>query len=137
MSYTKQTWNNGDVITAEKLNHMEDGITEGGSSGETFVVNFTFDIDLGVATADKTTEEIITAAESMPVIGFLSVPGTPGTTLELGLINPTQFTGVYASDPYALNPMGYMMALFEEYGDDDEPTGYWVFQTYTWNLQSV
>ena len=28
MSYTKQTWQNGDVITAEKLNHMEDGIAD-------------------------------------------------------------------------------------------------------------
>lgn len=26
MSYTEQTWANGDIITAEKLNHMEDGI---------------------------------------------------------------------------------------------------------------
>ena len=26
MSYTKQTWASGDVVTAEKLNHMEDGI---------------------------------------------------------------------------------------------------------------
>ena len=26
MSYEKQTWANGDVITAEKLNHIEDGV---------------------------------------------------------------------------------------------------------------
>ena len=26
MSYTKQTWVTGDTITAEKLNHIEDGI---------------------------------------------------------------------------------------------------------------
>lgn len=26
MSYTKQTWQTGDKITADKLNHMEDGI---------------------------------------------------------------------------------------------------------------
>ena len=26
MAYTKQTWETGQVITAEKLNHMEDGI---------------------------------------------------------------------------------------------------------------
>ena len=26
MSYKKQTWKNGDIITAEKLNHIEDGI---------------------------------------------------------------------------------------------------------------
>lgn len=29
MSYTKQTWNTGDTITAERLNHMEDGIGGG------------------------------------------------------------------------------------------------------------
>ena len=28
MSYTKQTWQTGDTITAEKLNHIEDGIDE-------------------------------------------------------------------------------------------------------------
>ena len=33
MAYEKQTWANGDVITAEKLNHMEDGIAQGGTSG--------------------------------------------------------------------------------------------------------
>ena len=26
MSYEKQTWQNGDIITAQKLNHIEDGI---------------------------------------------------------------------------------------------------------------
>lgn len=31
MSYEKQTWSNGDIITADKLNHMEDGIGGGGS----------------------------------------------------------------------------------------------------------
>lgn len=29
MAYVKQTWATGDVITAEKLNHMEDGIGDG------------------------------------------------------------------------------------------------------------
>lgn len=33
MSYTKQTWAKGDTITAEKLNHMETGIEDAGSSG--------------------------------------------------------------------------------------------------------
>lgn len=31
-SYTKQVWTDGDVITAEKLNHMEDGIANGGAT---------------------------------------------------------------------------------------------------------
>lgn len=30
MSYTKQNWQSGDTITATKLNHMEDGIANGG-----------------------------------------------------------------------------------------------------------
>lgn len=33
MAYEKNIWANGDTITAEKLNHMEDGIAEGGSGG--------------------------------------------------------------------------------------------------------
>lgn len=28
MAYEKQTWVCGDVVTADKLNHMEDGIAE-------------------------------------------------------------------------------------------------------------
>lgn len=29
MSYEKQTWSDGDIITQEKLNHMENGIANG------------------------------------------------------------------------------------------------------------
>lgn len=28
MAYTKQTWQTGDTVTADKLNHMEEGIAE-------------------------------------------------------------------------------------------------------------
>ena len=46
MSYTKYTWQNDETITAEKLNHMEDGIANaynsGGTSGKVarLIVNF-------------------------------------------------------------------------------------------------
>ena len=40
MSYEKQTWQNGDIITADKLNHMEDGISESGSGEDSGVVGF-------------------------------------------------------------------------------------------------
>lgn len=33
MAYEKQTWNTGDVITQEKLNHMENGIADGSNGG--------------------------------------------------------------------------------------------------------
>ena len=40
MAYEKQTWNTGDTITAEKLNHMEEGIT--GAGGGALIVNKVF-----------------------------------------------------------------------------------------------
>ena len=41
MSYDKQTWTSGEVITATKLNHMEDGIADAGGGG--LVIETTFD----------------------------------------------------------------------------------------------
>lgn len=35
--YTKTEWKNGDVITADKLNNMEDGIAGGSGSSKTYV----------------------------------------------------------------------------------------------------
>ena len=41
MAYVKQNWECGQVITADKLNHMEDGIAAGGSTAEPFLMNYT------------------------------------------------------------------------------------------------
>ena len=38
MAYTKQTWTCGDEITAEKLNHMEDGIENAGGGTDTLII---------------------------------------------------------------------------------------------------
>ena len=60
MSYTPTTWVNGDTITAQKLNKMEQGIAEGG--GGAFMVTD----DAG--TLDQTWQDIWDAAEVGPVI---------------------------------------------------------------------
>ena len=39
MSYEKQTWHNGDTITEQKLNHMEDGIANAGGGGGVFTID--------------------------------------------------------------------------------------------------
>ena len=57
MSYEKQTWTTGDIITAEKLNHMENGIENG---SDIFLVNF--NMSGGEYSADKTYEELYNAA---------------------------------------------------------------------------
>ena len=54
MSYTKQTWQTGDIITAEKLNHIEDGIE--GLNGYDII----FTIDDDEVTADGASfEELV------------------------------------------------------------------------------
>ena len=50
--YEKQTWVTGEVITKEKLNHMEDGIANSG--GSAFIVN----LNSETQTLDKTWNEI-------------------------------------------------------------------------------
>lgn len=57
MSYNKTTWADGDVITAEKLNNIEDGIASGGSGG-VLVVSTVYDDDSGKTYLNKTFEEV-------------------------------------------------------------------------------
>ena len=39
MSYTPTEWKSGDVITAEKLNHIEEGIENAGSSAVALIIS--------------------------------------------------------------------------------------------------
>ena len=76
MAYTKQIWTNGDVITAEKLNHMEDGIKSGNenSGGGILVVNIIAHSQTSGSeceiTPDHTYEEIDQAREDGMIIIF-------------------------------------------------------------------
>ena len=96
MSYTPTTWATGDTITADKLNHMEDGIADatsgGGGGSDLFIVNIEFDnLPPSSATLDKTQEEILQAVEdgkipvgaiksSGSVIGYAPYENQGGTT---------------------------------------------------------
>jgi len=39
MAYVKTQWNTGDPITQEKMNHIEQGILDASSTGDTNVAN--------------------------------------------------------------------------------------------------
>lgn len=70
MAYEKQTWVNGDTITQEKLNHMEDGIAEAnGKSTSTniLIVTFTFG-GQGSFHCNKTYEEILNAINNGDIV---------------------------------------------------------------------
>lgn len=68
MSYEKQTWQTGDVVTSAKLNHMEDGIAAASSGGGgALVVNVTTVSDDNEV-CDKTAGEMFAAIESGGVL---------------------------------------------------------------------
>lgn len=77
MSYEKQTWTTGDTITAEKLNHMEDGINASAGGGDgVLIVNSYYDPDdPGVSYLNKTFGEIKQAFLSGQAV-FLIYDGT-------------------------------------------------------------
>lgn len=65
MAYEKQTWVIGDVVTAAKLNHMEDGIATGGTGGGgVFYVDATLATDGTAGTPSKTFAETLSAYEA-------------------------------------------------------------------------
>lgn len=66
MSYNKQTWATGETITAEKLNHIEDGIADN-AVASTLVVHINADGN-GDPTMDKTWQEIYDALESGAIV---------------------------------------------------------------------
>ena len=78
MSYIKTTWKTGDVITAEKLNKIEDqvaaneeAISSAGGDDSVFIVNIDAEDSRGTitATADKTRQEMSAAADAgKPII---------------------------------------------------------------------
>ena len=72
MSYTPTTWECGDVVTAEKLNKIEQGIADsgGGTSLAPFVVNATYDSVNQTYIPDKTLAETLEAIEDGRTVLF-------------------------------------------------------------------
>jgi hypothetical protein len=64
--YEKQTWVTGDVVTADRLNHMEDGI-----SGGVLVVHVRMDYTRGgepTYTVDVPYADVMSVIETNPVL---------------------------------------------------------------------
>lgn len=75
MSYTPTQWETGDIVTAEKLNKLENGVAAAGSGGGgAFIVNATMDGD--TMTLDKTWKEIDDAILTSPVFVVVDVSGS-------------------------------------------------------------
>lgn len=89
--YVKQTWSTGDVITADKMNHIEEGI-ENTSTGGVFYATFTLEgTENNIsASSDKTFNQIKNAYDAGQVImGRLSE--NSGSTAEIYTITPLAY----------------------------------------------
>ena len=89
MSYDKQNWQTGDVITANKLNHIEDGIANGGG---VVVVHVTEEND--TFTLDKTWNELQELLASGALVATVS-EDTGFTTMQF-LTQTYSDNGTYA-----------------------------------------
>lgn len=110
MSYEKQTWSKGQVITAEKLNHIEDGIENGCNVMPLKVTN---------STLNKTWKEI---ADFMYAGGFVILPTGQANNVSMGVVTQAQqMAGNYV---VTISQMAYGMT--QTYKADAED-GYPVF----------
>lgn len=80
MSYEKQTWKTGDIITADKLNHIENGIGSSGGWGGWLIVDLSTEFVEGrpTMTLNKTWREI---KDAFPFVKIISNVDNNGGTL--------------------------------------------------------
>lgn len=77
MAYTKQVWNCGDTITADKMNHIEEGIenaSQGGGGVEPLIVKA---VSLETKTVGGNTYKIITTDTTFQQIADAIANGRP------------------------------------------------------------
>lgn len=113
MAYEKQTWACGDTITADKMNHMEEGIENAGSS----VLEVGMTTSGNTITLDKTWQEIY---DAMPN-AYISLEAN-GKICILGTAVPQNHYIVITFDPTQEDMQ--MMVFFT-----DSASGYPVLRT--------
>ncbi len=90
MAYTKNTWADGDIVTSEKLNHMEDGIAD---AGGVMVINDTDGM------LDKTWQEIYDALAQGKLCAAIYNSGNLETGISVRIVTNVDINeGVYAVD---------------------------------------
>ena len=128
MSYEPTNWQEGDLITSERLNKMEQGIASG--EGGIFLIPAEYDSSTGNATMQKTAGEIFEAASS----GKLCVMEVHSQDNGVLTINQPVLTGVSKNGSmyminindvtfYANSPTEYPSTSTAPSGGDDSGGG--------------
>lgn len=119
--YTAQTWTRGDIITADKLNHMEEGISrqqigpkgDKGDTGARGAVTFTAGLDVqsdsDLKTTDLTSPNGVTPATGDMVLDTNGdtyfITAVADATVHVGHATPVNIKGV-KGDTGAAGPQG-------------------------------
>ena len=128
MSYTPTTWASGDVVTAAKLNKLEQGLANGG--GGSFIVTFTWNSTNNKFVANKTWAELDAAITGgMTAVFVFPISAWQGGSEPCTMYSPViMYTrdpdaGAYYSDLYHAHfywCAPYDSPIFEEVHDDLE-----------------
>lgn len=88
MSYIPTEWQTGDIVTAEKLNKLEEGVASGGGGGGGLLVTMTFGEGGDTATLNKNYNEIRAAVLAGIVPSVIEIDEYESTEyLTLGIID--------------------------------------------------
>lgn len=101
MAYEKQTWECGDTITAEKLNHMEDGI-EGASNVSGSVRTVTKSIEVTAQSHERRPFEV--SFSELQGKTFLGILGVFPQNMDLDVVI---FNGDYDTDGFIVMAQVY------------------------------
>ena len=120
MPYTPTNWQTGDIITAEKLNNLENGVAGGGGgSSDAFEVIFTVERDDEteslIATCDKTFSEISAAfSANKKIYAWLYDTGYEQTLLSNAQSNNTEQFIFSFADIYTGSSTKYIITINSE-----------------------
>ena len=119
MSYEPYTWKGGDTVTANKLNHIEQGIAQGGSGG---ILHVPAIADARTITLGMTAGEILSALqEGKLVFASLSSSDDGIPYVFTFLICSGTFDGVYAFQALNSSSSSPNFFTFECENEDDYP----------------
>ena len=101
MAYEPKTWVCGEKITADDLNHMEEGIANagggGGTESNTFAIRYNADSNYAV-TCDKTFAEIEDAyTQGKDIVAYVTADFMPGITLTAVMLEHSSENKLYSS----------------------------------------
>ena len=125
MAYEKNTWQTGDVITKEKLNHMEDGIA---NSELFFVVPVLMDMqsDPTIYTPQVTFGEASSMAKNGKIVVIKFISEEDNSTynsyfiLEFSSDNENESASFYTRDMYiGLGPNPYLNYIEYTWTEED------------------